>query len=105
MIAAVGELLYLSRSDVESLLDVDAMLDALARAFALYSSGVTSAPPRIAARVKDHSLLGAMAGYVPGVALEVKLVSVFPENDLHGIPSHQGLIGLFDETEIGRAHV
>jgi ornithine cyclodeaminase/alanine dehydrogenase-like protein (mu-crystallin family) len=99
MIAAVGELLYLSRSDVEALLDVDAMLDALARAFVLYSSGVTSAPPRIAARVSDHSLLGAMAGYVPGVALEVKLVSVFPENDAHGIPSHQGLIGLFDEAD------
>jgi alanine dehydrogenase len=99
MIAAVGELLYLSRADVERLLDVDAMLDALARAFVLYSSGVTSVPPRIGARVGDHSLLGAMAGYVPGVALEVKIVSVFPENDLHGIPSHQGLIGLFDETD------
>ena len=99
MIAAVKELLYLSRADVERLLDVDAMLEALSRAFVLYSSGVTSVPPRIAARVGDHSLLGAMAGYVPGVALETKLVSVFPENDLHGIPSHQGLIGLFDEAD------
>ena len=99
MIAAVKELLYLSRSDVESLLDIDAMLDALARVFVLYSSGVTSTPPRIAARVGDHSLLGAMSGYVPGVALETKLVSVYPENDAHGIPSHQGLIGLFDETD------
>ena len=99
MIAAVKELLYLSRADVERLLDVDAMLEALSRAFVLYSAGVTSVPPRIAARVGDHSLLGAMAGYVPGVALETKLVSVFPENDLHGIPSHQGLIGLFDESD------
>ncbi|HKC18234.1 MAG TPA: ornithine cyclodeaminase family protein [Candidatus Dormibacteraeota bacterium] len=98
MIAAVGDLLYLSRADVERLLDVDAMLDALARAFVLYSSGATSVPPRIAARVGGHSFLGAMAGYVPGVALEIKLVSVFPENDAHGAPSHQGLIGLFDET-------
>ena len=98
MIAAVGELLYLSRADVEKLLDLDAMLDALADAFVVYSSGVTSVPPRIAARVGDHGLLGAMAGYVPGVALETKLVSVFPENDAKGIPSHQALIGLFDET-------
>jgi ornithine cyclodeaminase/alanine dehydrogenase-like protein (mu-crystallin family) len=98
MIAAMNELLYLSRADVERLLDVDAMLDALGRAFVLYSSGATSVPPRIAARVPDHGLLGAMAGYVPGVALETKLVSVFPENDAHGIPSHQGLIGLFDES-------
>ena len=98
MIAAVGELLYLSRADVEKLLDLDAMLDALADAFVVYSSGATSVPPRIAARVGDHGLLGAMAGYVPGVALETKLVSVFPENDAKGIPSHQALIGLFDET-------
>lgn len=98
MIAAVPELLYLSRADVESLLDVDAMLDALAQAFVIYSSGGTSVPPRVAARVGAHSLLGAMPGYVPGVALETKLVTVFPENDTRGIPSHQGLIGLFDET-------
>ncbi|HEV2414677.1 MAG TPA: ornithine cyclodeaminase family protein [Candidatus Dormibacteraeota bacterium] len=94
----MGELLYLSRADVEKLLDLDAMLDALADAFVVYSSGTTSVPPRIAARVGDHGLLGAMAGYVPGVALETKLVSVFPENDAKGIPSHQALIGLFDET-------
>lgn len=99
MIAAMNELLYLSRADVERLLDVDAMLEALARAFVLYSSGATSVPPRVAARVEGHGLLGAMAGYVPGVALEIKLVSVFPENDAHGIPSHQGLIGLFDESD------
>lgn len=99
MIAAMNELLYLSRAEVEKLLDVEVMLDALARALVLYSSGATSVPPRIAARVGDHGLLGAMAGYVPAVALEIKLVSVFPENDAHGIPSHQGLIGLFDETD------
>lgn len=98
MIAAVGELLYLSRADVERLLDVDAMLDALARALVLYSSGVTSIPPRSAARTGDGNLLGVMAGYVPGIALESKLVSVFPANDAHGLPSHQGLIALFDEN-------
>jgi alanine dehydrogenase len=99
MIAAVDDLLYLSRADVERLVDLEAMLDGLARAFVLYSSGVTSVPPRIAARVGEKGLLGAMAGYVPGVALETKLVAVFPENDLHGIPSHLGLIGLFDEND------
>jgi ornithine cyclodeaminase/alanine dehydrogenase-like protein (mu-crystallin family) len=41
--------------------------------------------------------MGSMPGYVPGVALEVKLVSVFPGNDHHSLPSHQGLIALFDE--------
>lgn len=98
MIAAMRELLYLSQADVESTLEVDAMLDALAQAFVLYSAGRTSVPPRIAARVGADNLLGAMSGYVPGVALESKLVSVFPANDHAGIPSHQGLIAVFDEA-------
>jgi ornithine cyclodeaminase/alanine dehydrogenase-like protein (mu-crystallin family) len=94
---AVGELLYLGRADVERLLDVDAMLDALAKALVIFSSGITSVPPRAGARVGERGLLGTMPGYVPGVALEVKLVSVFPGNHHHGLPSHQGLIMVFDE--------
>src|SRR2546430_8165530 len=97
MIAAVGELLYLGRADVESLLDVDAMLDALAEVLVIYSSGAASVPPRTALRLGERGLLGLMPGHVPGVALEAKLVTVFPANDEHGLPSHQGLIALFDE--------
>src|SRR6202022_4887707 len=91
------ELLYLSRAEVERLLDVDAMLDALAKALVIFSSGITSVPPRAGARVGDRGILGAMPGYVPGVALEVKVVSVFPDNHHRGLPSHQGLIMVFDE--------
>ncbi len=98
MIAAVGDLLYLSRADVERLLDVDAMLEALAKALISLSSGGASVPPRSAARVGDRGLLGVMPGYVPEIALETKLVSVFPGNEEHGLPSHQALIALFDES-------
>jgi len=95
----VRELLYLSRDDVERLLDVDAMLDALANALIAFSSGVTVVPPRVAVRVPDAGLLGSMPGYIPGVALEVKLVSVFPGNHHRSLPSHQGVIALFDESD------
>jgi alanine dehydrogenase len=67
-------------------------------ALAAYSSGKASAPPRIAVRV-ERGLLGVMPGFIPGVALESKLVSVFPTNDEHGLPSHQGLIAVFDEED------
>jgi ornithine cyclodeaminase/alanine dehydrogenase-like protein (mu-crystallin family) len=93
----VGELLYLSRAEVERLLDIDAMLDALGKALIVFSAGKTSVPPRIGARVGDRGLVAAMPGYVPGVAAEVKLVSVFPDNHHHGLPSHQGVIIVFDE--------
>jgi len=79
------------------LLDIDSMLDALGKALVVYSSGIASVPPRAGARVGDRGILGAMPGYVPGIALEVKLVSVFPANHDHGLPSHQGLIMVFDE--------
>src|SRR5450759_580530 len=94
---AVAELLYLSRADVERLLDIDSMLDALGEALIVFSSGITSVPPRAGARVGDRGILGAMPGYVPGIALEVKLVSVFPGNHERGLPSHQGLIAGFDD--------
>lgn len=95
----MGGLLYLSRAQVEEALDVDAMLEALSHALIVYSSGGASVPPRVGARVDDRGLLGAMPGYVRDVALEVKLVSVFPSNHERGLPSHQGLIALFDEHD------
>ncbi|HKV86830.1 MAG TPA: ornithine cyclodeaminase family protein [Candidatus Dormibacteraeota bacterium] len=95
----MGELLYLSRADVERLLDLREMLDALERALVAYSTGKASVPPRVAARAGERGILGAMPGYVSGVALEVKLVSVFPGNHERGLPSHQGLIAIFDEHD------
>ncbi len=89
------KLLFLSQADVVRLLDLDRLLEALAAAFVELSSGRTSVPPRIAARTPSGGLLGAMPGFVGGV-LEAKLVSVFPQNHVRGLPSHQGLIALFD---------
>jgi alanine dehydrogenase len=90
-------LLFLSQADVERLLDLDELLEALAGAFVELSAGRTSVPPRIAARTPSGGLLGAMPGFIGGV-LEAKLVSVFPQNHVRGLPSHQGLIALFDEN-------
>ena len=95
----MSTLLYLNRAEVERLLDIDALLEALAAALAAFSAGTTSVPPRVAARVPDRGLLGAMVGYVPGAGLEAKLVSVFPKNHERGRPSHQALIALFDEQD------
>jgi ornithine cyclodeaminase/alanine dehydrogenase-like protein (mu-crystallin family) len=97
---APSELLVLSRAEVERLLDLDELVDALAAAFVELSAGNTSVPPRVGAR-SGSGLLAAMPGYVAGVALETKLVTVFPGNHSRGLPSHQALIAVFDE-ETGR---
>lgn len=89
------ELLLLDREEVDRLLEVEPLFAALEDAFVDVSEGRASAPPRIAARA-PKGLLGAMPGYLPGT-LAVKLVSVFPGNAGSGLPSHQGLIALFDE--------
>lgn len=87
-------MLVLTRSEVEELLDLDALLDALAAAHAELSAGNASLPPRVAALTQD-GLLGAMPGYVAGAGLGAKLVSLFPRNEAP-LPTHQALIALFD---------
>jgi len=92
--------LYLTRADVERMLAPAELLDALERGFRAYSTGAASVPPRTAART-PAGLLGAMPAWVSGGGLALKAVSVFPGNGALGLPSHQGVITLFDERDGG----
>jgi ornithine cyclodeaminase/alanine dehydrogenase-like protein (mu-crystallin family) len=89
-------MLVLSKHDVERVLSVPAMLEALEAGFRAYSTGQASVPPRTAAR-SPEGLLGAMPGWVADRGFALKAVSVFPANGEHGLPTHQGVITLFDE--------
>lgn len=91
-------MLVLGRSEVEALLDVDSLIDALAPAMADLSAGRASVPDRIAARVPERDgLLVAMPGFLPSAGvLMAKLVSLFPHNDTARLPTHQALIVAFD---------
>lgn len=93
----MSEIVVLSHDDVAELLDLDALLPALAEAFRQHSAGAASAPPRMGAFTPD-GVLAAMPAFVPGTGLAVKLVSLFPANHDHGLPSHQALIAVFDEA-------
>src|SRR5256885_7843796 len=86
-------MLVLTRSEVEELLDLDALLDALAAAHAELSAGDASLVPRVGAFAAD-GILGAMMGYAPSAGLGCKLVTLFPEN--RDRPTHQAAIALFD---------
>jgi ornithine cyclodeaminase len=89
-------MLVLTRAEVEQLLDLDELVDALARAHAELSAGAASMPPRIAA-LADAGLLGAMPGYLPSAGLGCKLVTLFPGNV--GRPTHQAVVALFDPAD------
>jgi ornithine cyclodeaminase/alanine dehydrogenase-like protein (mu-crystallin family) len=87
-------MLVLTRSEVEGLLDLDALLDALAAAHAELSAGQASLVPRVGAFAGQDGILGAMPAYVPSSGLGCKLVTLFPGN--RDRPTHQAVIALFD---------
>ena len=90
-------MLFLNRQQVESLLDPDQLIDALAPAMVDLSAGAVSMPSRIAAQVSDvDGLLGVMPAYVSSSTLAAKLVAVFPRNADRGMHTHQALLTLFD---------
>ena len=89
-------ILMLNETEVQRLLDPDALLDALAEGFRALSEGQVDAPKRIGASVPNTGFLLAMPAYQQGREVTVKLVSVFQGNERLGIPAHQALICLFD---------
>ena len=94
----IPPMLVINRREVESLIDLDELVDALAPAMVELSAGTVSLPPRIAADVPARSaFVGVMPTYLPSSeSLVVKLVSVFPQNDALGLESHQAVIAVFD---------
>ena len=93
-------MIILNEDQVESLLDLDELVDALASAMVDLSLGRASVPSRIGALVKEHdALLGAMPAYCPSAGvLASKLVTLFPRNAGGPYPTHQAVIVVFDPS-------
>jgi alanine dehydrogenase len=81
-----------------ALSDCGALAEALGRALVAIARGEVSVPARVAA-FAAHGLLGAMPGYVPGLGLAAKLVTVFEDPSRPGRSSHRGVVVVFDETD------
>ena len=90
------DILMLNETEVQRLLDPDALLEQLAEGFKALSSGLVDAPNRTGVTVPNTGFLLSMPAYQQGREVAVKLVSVFHGNTQLGIPSHQALICLFD---------
>ncbi len=87
----------LDEDRVKGSLPLGALATSISAALIAVSDATASVPPRIAAR-SPEGLLAAMPGYVPGLGLAAKLVSVFAGNPTAGLPSHQALVVVFDES-------
>ena len=87
---------YLSTADVTSLVEPGAVLAALAAGFKALSAGDVQAPPRPKVDVPHKGFALAMLAWMPGRHIASKTVNVFEGNHAHHLPSHMGLISLFD---------
>jgi alanine dehydrogenase len=93
--------LLLGRHEIEALVDLDELIDAMAGAMADLSAGRSSTPNRVGARVeeRDGTLL-AMPGYTPSAGmLASKLLTLFPRNAGGALPTHQALLVAFDHDD------
>jgi ornithine cyclodeaminase/alanine dehydrogenase len=92
------ELLYLSRSDVESVgLTLAEMVDAVDAMFREKGQGRVELPPKPGIHLAGDAFIHAMPAWVPGArALALKWVSAFPGNREEGLPQIMGLIVLND---------
>ncbi|MDQ1033891.1 alanine dehydrogenase [Streptomyces sp. V3I8] len=94
----MSDVLVLDRARTRAALDPHRVMAAVARALIAISRGEASAPPRVAARAPG-GLLGVMPGYVPGLGLAAKLVSVFADPADPGRGAHRGIVALFDPQD------
>src|SRR5579872_6283333 len=89
---------YLDNTSVASLLPMPACISVMERMFRSLAAGECIQPLRSLLALPDKSgLLGMMPGYAGGPEiLGIKVITIFHGNGALGIPSHQGIIILFD---------
>ena len=90
--------LLLNRADVEKVLDVSSVIEAVERGFADFSAGQTVMPVRTAVRVQDPPgvMLVMPCAMTESKALGTKIVSVFPQNPTRGLPTIPALYVLLE---------
>jgi alanine dehydrogenase len=87
----------LSEDEVRSLLDLPALIDALAAAHEAASAGRARNPDRLRVESDTGGALAAMPAFLPGAGLGIKALTGFPSNRAAGLPTIQAAVLLFSE--------
>jgi ornithine cyclodeaminase/alanine dehydrogenase-like protein (mu-crystallin family) len=100
--SSLGEVLYLSRHDVEKLsIPMKEVIQAVEKAFREKAERRTEAPPKPGIHPQKDAFIHAMPAYIPKMrSAGVKRVSGFPENPRHGLPYISGLL-ILNNLETG----
>ncbi|WNS43636.1 ornithine cyclodeaminase family protein [Paenibacillus sp. MMS20-IR301] len=90
-------MIIINEKEVAELLTMEACITVMEAVLADLPDGGAVQSLRQVVPLADRNLLGLMPGYLrrEGVA-GAKLISVFPHNHDLGLPSHQGMVALFD---------
>src|SRR5205814_7674331 len=90
--------LFINKERVNEFLPMNECIDVMEKTFRSLATGECLQPLRSLMWLPDKSgILGMMPGYTagPGV-MGIKIITVFPANKNLGLPSHQGVVILFD---------
>ncbi|MCL1975695.1 MAG: ornithine cyclodeaminase family protein [Firmicutes bacterium] len=69
-----------------------------------FTTGRAQQVLRTAIPLEDGNVLGLMPAVIPGQKIAgAKIISIFPQNSGFGLPSHQGVVVVF-ETSTGKLH-
>ncbi|WP_164545442.1 ornithine cyclodeaminase family protein [Paenibacillus albus] len=92
-------MLVINGDEVSELLTMEACITLMETALKDLSAGQAEQQLRSVVPVREGGLMGLMPAYlIRQEIVGAKLISVFPHNHDRGLPSHQGIITLFDAT-------
>ncbi|WP_435168970.1 ornithine cyclodeaminase family protein [Paenibacillus glycanilyticus] len=90
-------MLVIDRNVVSELLTMEACIPLMENVLSDLSAGQAEQQLRSVVPVRQGGLMGLMPAYLASQeAVGAKLISVFPHNHNRGLPSHQGVIALFN---------
>jgi len=100
--SSLGEVLYLSRCDIEKLnIPMKEVIRVVKEAFLEKAEGRIEVPPKPGIHPQKDAFIHVMPAYIPKMkSAGIKLVSGFPENPKRGLPYISGLL-ILNDTETG----
>ena len=90
--------LFINKEKIASLLPMEECIEVMEKMFRSLAAGECLQPLRNIMRLQDGSgVLGMMPGYAGQLSvMGIKVITVFHANSEAGLPSHQGIVMLFD---------
>jgi len=92
-------MLAIGQRDIRDLLTMEACIEVMESALTDLANGHSTQQLRSMSRLSGDHAFAVMPAYLANrERMGAKIISVFPDNYHRGLPSHQGVVALFDST-------